>query len=48
MKVEGKKIFCVKFSRIGGDYVYFFEWFKNLSACIDEYIDADPEYSDND
>ena len=46
MRVADKKMVCIEFSRISDDYLFFLEWFQDLSDCIDEDIDADPEDSD--
>jgi hypothetical protein len=47
VRVKDKKMVCIEFSRISGDYLFFLEWFQKLSACIEDYIDADPEDSDD-
>ena len=46
-RVADKKMVCIEFSRISGDYLFFLNWYNDLSACIEENVDADPEDSDN-
>jgi hypothetical protein len=47
MRVVGTKMVCIEFSRISGDYLFFLNWYKYLSSCIEKDVDADPEDSEN-
>lgn len=47
MRVKERKMICIEFSRISGDYLFFLNWYKDLAKCIDKEVDAHPEDSDS-